>query len=295
MPYLNKATYKNAYSQIKAKRNMKSFQDKVVVITGAGSGIGRALAEAFADKGAKLALNDYKTDTLQATVAAVTKRSPRVYSSVFDVADRSAMFSFADAVISEFGQVDIVINNAGIALGAHDFDVIDIDHFERVMAINFNGVLYGSRAFIPHLLQRPEAALLNVSSIFGLAGIAQSTPYCASKFAVNGLNQCLIQEYYDSPLTIHSVHPGGIKTNITRNTLDYKPEHEIFEQELKHSPSFAANKIIKGIQRKKSRILIGQEAYTLDFLTRLFPIFGSRLVNLKLNKTRIAALEAQKQ
>ena len=259
---------------------MKTFKNKVVVITGAGSGIGRALAQSFAKEGARLALNDYNSDSLAETAQMLKSSQASIFQSAFDVSDKAAMFDFAEQVIAEFGQVDIMINNAGVALGDYAFDQIDLDMFERVMDVNFNGVLYGSKAFIPYLLKRQEAALVNVSSIFGLAGIAMSSAYCSSKFAVHGLTQSLIQEHQKSVLTVHSVHPGGIDTNITRNAIDYKEIHEKFHKEfLKRSPISAAQTIIKGIRKRRTRILIGGEAHQLDVMVRILPVLGVKLVN----------------
>lgn len=259
---------------------MKDFTHKVVVITGAGSGIGRALAIAFAKAGARLALNDFNAITLAETTALLDRKKEDVLQSVFDVSQKEAMFSFADSVLAQFGQVDVMVNNAGIGLGDYSFDEMDLDLFEKVMDVNFYGVLYGSRAFIPHLLKQSEAALVNVSSVFGLTGIARSSAYCASKFAVHGLNQSLMQEHVNSSLTIHSVHPGGINTNIAKNSLDYREEHDAFHKEfLKLSPDYAAAVIMKGIQNKKRKILIGSEAYLLDFAVRMFPFWGGRQVN----------------
>jgi len=266
---------------------MKNFQSKVVVITGAGSGIGQALAEQFAREGARLAINDVDTSALNETALRLQQRGASVLASVFDVSDKDAVFAFAAQVVHDFGQVDVVVNNAGLGLGNYPFAQADLDQFEKIMQVNFYGVLYGSRAFLPHLLKRPEAALVNVSSVYGLAGIAEVTAYCASKFAVNGLNQCLIQEYRDSNLTVHSVHPGGINTNITRNSIDYQPKFELFHKRfLKLSPEYAADTIIRGIRKKKARILIGAEAHRLDVIVRLAPVFGTRLVNKILDKTR---------
>ncbi len=266
---------------------MKNFQSKVVVITGAGSGIGQALAFAFGRDGARLALNDRDTKALAETANRLRQSGISVLSSAFDVSDKNAVFAFADQVIREYGQVDVVVNNAGLGLGNYAFAEFDLEQFERIMQVNFYGVLYGSRAFVPHLLKQPEAALVNVSSVYGLAGIAEVTAYCASKFAVNGLNQCLIQEYRDSNLRVHSVHPGGINTNITRNSIDYQPKFDLFHKRfLKLSPEYAADVIIRGIRNKKARILIGAEAHRLDFAVRLAPIFGTRLVNKILEKTR---------
>lgn len=258
---------------------MKEFKNKVVAITGAGSGIGRALALAFAKEGARLALNEFNPVTLNETVDLIGKGS-EVFAVAFDVSDKDSMFSFAKSVKERFGQVDIMINNAGISIGEYPLHEMDLNLFERVMDVNFYGMLYGSRAFIPYLLEQTESSLLNVSSVFGLTGIVRSSAYCASKFAVYGLNQSLIQEHKNSTLTVQSVHPGGIKTNIARNAVDYNDAHEAFHQQfLKLSPEYAASVIIAGIRKKKKRILIGTEAYLLDFVVRLFPVWGGNIVN----------------
>lgn len=271
---------------------MKTFHNKTVVITGAGSGIGRALAIAFGKEGALLALNDNRKDTLDETAGAVRKFSEKVLAKQADVSDRKAVMGFADDVLGEFGQVDVVINNAGVGLGDYVFHEMDLAHFERVMQINFYGVLYGSHAFIPHLLKQPEAALVNISSVFGLTGIAHSSAYCASKFAVYGLNQCLMQEYAGTSVRVHSVHPGGINTNIGKNSLDYvaNASHDEFQKQfLKITPEYAARTIIEGIQNKQQKILIGAEAYQLDLATRLFPLWGGTMVN-KIIKQKMAAI-----
>lgn len=265
---------------------MKVFKDKVVVITGAGSGIGRALAQKFQQLGAQLALNDYNEHTLSETMALLGSEPSEVFHTAFDVSDRAAMFSFADDVMNHFNTVDVVVNNAGLAIGGVDFVNVDLDKFERVIDVNFKGVLYGSKAFLPHLEQRPEAALVNVSSVYGFTGIYQLEAYVSSKFAVNGLTQSLIQAYRGTSLSVHCVYPGGIKTNITKNALDYQKKDELFDRQLKHSPAYAAEVIIKGIKKKKNRILIGSEAYVLDFLTRVAPVGGATLVNKQMNPLR---------
>jgi len=266
---------------------MKNFASKVVVITGAASGIGRALAEQFAQQGARLALNDRNAAALDEAALRLRQNGATVLTAAFDVADKTAMFAFAAQVLEAYGQVDVMVNNAGLGLGNYPFAELNLAQFEQIMQVNFYGVLYGSRAFVPHLLQRPEASLVNVSSVYGLAGIAEVTAYCASKFAVNGLNQCLIQEFRNTNLTVHSVHPGGIDTNITRNSIDYQPKFELFHKRfLKLSPEYAAGVIIRGIRKKKHRILIGAEAHRLDVVVRLAPILGTRLVNRILDKTR---------
>jgi NAD(P)-dependent dehydrogenase (short-subunit alcohol dehydrogenase family) len=274
---------------------MKDFRNRTVVITGAGSGIGRALALAFAEEGAQLALSDIDAASLQQTCELLAARRTEVHAKVFDVSHQEAMHAYAQEVFARYQSVDVVINNAGISMSDQPFAEIDLALFERVMAVNFNGVLYGCSAFIPHLLQRPEAALVNVSSIFGLAGIAFSTAYCASKFAVHGLSQALYQEYRNSTLTVHSVHPGGVNTNIARNALGAKTSNEAFHTKfLKRAPADAAGTIISGIKARRHRILIGSEAHTLDLAVRLRPVFGGTLVNTTIRK-RLEAAQREQQ
>jgi NAD(P)-dependent dehydrogenase (short-subunit alcohol dehydrogenase family) len=256
-----------------------------VVITGAGSGIGRALALAFAQEGAKLALNDYQTSSLEETQRLLAQQSAeKVFCSVFDVSNRESVFAFAEAVVAHFGAVDVVINNAGIAMDSPVFDQANLNDIERLIDVNFKGVLYGCKAFIPHLLKRSESALINVASIFGLTGIANSEAYCASKFAVNGLTLSLMQTYRQTNLTVQCVYPGGIKTNIAANAIGKNPENRNdFEAKfLKRSPESAAETIVKGIKRKNNRILIGGEAHSLDIAVRVAPIFGCQLVNQRI-------------
>ena len=265
---------------------MKNFKDKVTVITGAGSGIGRALAIEFKKRGAKLALNDYNENTLLETVDILKGNKNDIYHSAFDVSDKKAMFAFSENIMGHFNAVDIVINNAGVGMGGCEFHEIDLDKFERVMDINFRGVLYGSRAFIPHLLKRPEAVLVNISSVYGLTGIVLGEAYVSSKFAVNGLTQSLIQAYKKTNLSVHCVYPGGIKTNITKNSIDYEKRDELFNRFLIHAPKYAADTIIKGIKKKKPRILIGYDARAIEYLSRLAPVFGSFLINKHIEPTR---------
>jgi NAD(P)-dependent dehydrogenase (short-subunit alcohol dehydrogenase family) len=265
---------------------MKNFTNKIVVITGAGSGIGRALAIEFKNMGAKLALNDYNEKSLLETLEILQLKPENIYHSVFDVSQRTAVFDFAEKVVGKFGAVDIVINNAGRGFGGVDFVEVDLDKFEAIMDINFNGVLYGSRAFLPYLEKRPEAALVNISSVFGLTGIIQTEAYVASKFAVNGLTQSLAQAYKHTNLKVQCVYPGGINTNIVSNSIDYTKSADVFKKTLDKSPTFAAQTIIKGIRKKKTRILIGADARFLDFITRLFPVWGCGLINARLAPAR---------
>jgi NAD(P)-dependent dehydrogenase (short-subunit alcohol dehydrogenase family) len=249
---------------------MKSFASKVVVVTGAGSGIGRALALNFAALGAKLALNDFNEKTLQETVALLPKGTD-VLVSAFDVSKRESVFGFADAVVARYGQVDVVINNAGVAIAGFRADETSIEDYEWIVGINMWGMMYGSFAFLPHLRKRPEAALVNVSSIFGLHGIPGNTPYSTTKFAIRGFTESLAMEEqaHGSSVTVSSVHPGGIKTNIARDAKGAESTPEAiaeFEKNFRTTPDRAAQVIIRGIRRQKMRILIGADAHLFHYV-----------------------------
>ncbi len=260
---------------------MKNLKQKVAVVTGAGSGIGRSVALQLAKEGTKLALNDFNPDTLAATTAMVKELGNEVMASAFDVAQKDKMYAFAKQVAAHYGQIDIMVNNAGVALGKISIKDMAYKDFEWLMGINFWGMVYGSKAFLPYLCQQKEASLVNISSIFGMTGIASQGAYCSSKFAIRGFNETLRMELgiSDPHVVLTSVHPGGIKTNIAR--MAKVPEGGIPEDEalakkfeekfFKTTPEEAAEVILKGIQRKKGRVLIGRDAKFLDFLTRLMP------------------------
>lgn len=262
---------------------MKQLKNKVVVITGAGSGIGRALALQFSKESCHLAINDFNEAALDETISLLNKsESRKVVKAVFDVSDKTAFKAFANKVESEYGQVDVMINNAGVALGKISIDKIELEDFEWLMGINFWGMVYGSKFFLPLLKKQKEAALLNVSSIFGFAGIAYQGAYCSSKFAIRGFTESLMQEsMIDFPnVTIHSIHPGGIKTNIAAESKNIDPEmdeaeekkvRENFEKMLVTAPSSIAEHIIDCIRKKKKRIVFGHRAKGIDWLTRMFP------------------------
>jgi NAD(P)-dependent dehydrogenase (short-subunit alcohol dehydrogenase family) len=251
---------------------MKNFKDKVVVITGAGSGMGRTLAIQLSKMGAHLALNDYNDKGLNETLTMLAPNT-KVFTKLFDVSNKDAMYQFADDVIKKFNRVDVVINNAGVAIARHRVDEIPYEDYNWIMGINFWGVLYGSRAFLPHLRKQKESSLVNFSSIFGLHGIPGQAPYAITKFAVRGLNESLELEetIHKTGVTVSSVHPGGIKTNIAQAAKGAEEDMETiknFEKSFITTPEKAAQTIIKGIQNKKSRILVGPDAHFFHFFTQ---------------------------
>ena len=281
---------------------MNTFTNKVAVVTGAGSGIGRALALALAREGAWLALNDVSADGLAETERGARQSGARdVITEAFSVADRDAFFRFADAVSDRYKQVDVVVNNAGIALDAAPVGEVTPDDFRAVMDVNFWGVVWGSQAFLPHLEARPVAALANVSSIFGITGVGLQAPYCASKFAVRGFTESLRMEAraYAPHVTITTVHPGGIATQITQNARsagvrspsERAKDMAAFEKGLVTSPETAADVILDGIRAKKERVLIGADARQADALARLMPQRYTRLLLADFQNKRVIPTE----
>ncbi len=260
---------------------MKNFKGKIAVITGAGSGIGKALAIEFANLGAHLALNDFNKERLEETANLCKNKGIEVYTKDFDVSDRAAFYQFAEDVIEHFGAVDIVINNAGVALGKFTALETSYEDFEWIMGINLWGVIYGTKAFLPSLLKREEASVVNISSLFGITGVAFQSAYCTTKFAVRGFTESLRMELLDTNVNVHVVHPGGIKTNIARDAKGHGSNKEElikkFEKGFFHTPEKAAKVIINGIKKKSNRILIGPEAMLGDITARLAPTNYSKI------------------
>ena len=256
---------------------MKDLHDKVVVITGAGSGIGRALAFAASGHGAKLALCDVDDAGLAET--AELSGTADVITRNVDVADRAAVEGFRDDVVSAYGHADLVINNAGVAV-SQTIEDVSYDDFEWIMGINFWGVVHGCKAFLPTLKTRPEAGLVNISSIFGIISVPTQGTYNASKFAVRGLTEALRHEHAGSNLHVMCVHPGGIKTNIARaarmyvgpdGSTDHAASAAKFDRLARTTPEGAARKIYKDLAARKGRCLIGADAVAVDALARSMP------------------------
>ena len=261
---------------------MKNFQDKVAAITGAGSGIGRALALDLAGRGCHLALSDINEVGLAETVRQIGTPGVRVTAQPVDVADRRAVYDWADRVVAEHGKVNLIFNNAGVALGS-TIEGMSYDDIEWLMNINFWGVVYGTKAFLPHLKASGEGHIANVSSVFGLAGIPTQGAYNAAKFAVRGFTECLRQELdmTDSGVSATSIHPGGIKTAIARSArmnsniadlgLDVDGSTAKLERGFITSPEKAARIILRAVERNQRRVLVGPDAYVFDWMVRLLP------------------------
>jgi short-subunit dehydrogenase len=256
--------------------SLRTLTDRVVVITGAGSGIGRALAVRAARGGALLAVSDRDVEGLAETVRLAEEAGARkVSAAVVDVSERDAVADWAAVVVEEFGRVNLVVNNAGVSMTG-DFADLAYDDLEWIVGVNFWGVVHGSKEFLPHLIASGDGALVNISSLFGLVSIPGQSAYNATKYAVRGLTEALREEMLVAghPVTVTCVHPGGIRTAISRNGrkaagLDGASIDALFEEKLATtSPEKAAAVILDGALAGKPRILVGLDAHVIHNLAR---------------------------
>ena len=272
---------------------MKSFNGRVAAITGAASGMGRALALALAREGCHLALADKNSQGLDQTVALIqtaTLAPVRVTTQVLDVSDRHAMQDWAARCAAEHGQVNLIFNNAGVALSS-TVEGVDYSDLEWIIGINFWGVVYGTKAFLPYLKASGDGHVVNTSSVFGLFAQPGMSGYNASKFAVRGFTEALRQELdlQQCGVSATCVHPGGIRTDICRSSrIDANMTGFLIHSEQQARADFeklfitdadqAAKVILQGVRKNKRRVLIGRDAYVLDLLTRCLPAVYQALV-----------------
>lgn len=260
---------------------MQRFEGRVAVVTGAASGIGRATSLALAERGCALAVADIDEDGLAETAEMVEKMGRKVSSHRVDVADKERMRAFADEVATQHGKINVVVNNAGVAVQS-TLEDHDLDDFEWLMGINFWGVVYGSKFFLPHLLNEGEGHIVNISSLFGLIGVPTQSAYCSSKFAVRGFSESLYAELQGTGVGVTSVHPGGIKTNIVASarTMDESEREEMIEQfdRFGSPPEKVANGIVRAIERRQLRLLVTPESHVGDWMKRVMPTWASRLM-----------------
>ncbi len=254
---------------------MKEFAGKVCVITGTGSGIGRALSLDLARRGARLAISDVNEAAAAATAESCRSAGAReVESYRLDVSDKAAVFAHADEVLARFGTVNLVINNAGVAMHQEVLET-SVEDYEWIMGINFWGVVHGTKAFLPHLIASGDGHVVNISSLFGLIAVPRESGYNASKFAVRGFTEALRQEMLTArhPVGVSCVHPGGIKTAIARSARvpggDATEVATSFEKIARLSPERAAEIILQGVERGRPRILVGGDARAIDLLQRV--------------------------
>jgi NAD(P)-dependent dehydrogenase (short-subunit alcohol dehydrogenase family) len=259
-----------------------NYKGRTAVVTGAASGIGQALAVALSRRGANLAISDVNYEGLEDTVRLCAGGEGKVEPYRLDVADRAAFVAHADEVASTFGGVHLVVNNAGVAV-AGTIEETTFDDFDWLLGINLYGVINGSKAFLPHLIESGDGHLVNISSVFGLIAPAYNGAYCTAKFGVRGFTEALRQEMRidGRPVQVHCVHPGGIRTNIARSArrkpsaLAANPGGDLaadFDKIARTQPSKAAGKILRGVDGGKARILIGPDAYFIAAIPRLFGV-----------------------
>jgi NAD(P)-dependent dehydrogenase (short-subunit alcohol dehydrogenase family) len=272
---------------------MTYFQNTTVLITGAGSGMGREMARQAAQHGATVLATDINEATLQETnqLAGGKLRTYRL-----DVGDAAAIQAFAAAITPTLDPAKplILINNAGVGLGSGPFAETDMDDFEWLMNINLYGVVRMTKAFLPFMLQHNRGQIVNISSVFGLAGVENNSAYCTAKFGVRGFSDVLRMELMDTGIGITCVHPGGIKTNIARDARIGKSGFVTAAMHRQGAISFAAAAkttseraaqiILNGVARRKARVLIGPDATQIEWVTRLFPTGYVSIIKKQIQK-----------
>ena len=259
---------------------MKDFKNKICVVTGAGSGIGAACAQALAAEGAYVVMTDIRSDMLETVHKKIVEAGGRGETHIVDVSDRDAMFALADKVDKAHGGADLILNNAGVAHSATVAEMT-MDNFNWIMDIDFWGVVYGTQAFLPHFLKRGSGHVANVSSIFGLIGVPTQSAYNAAKYGVLGFSEALRHEMVAHNVGVTVIHPGGINTNIVRHARmsqgpNAEAEHEQaiikFQELTMTQPDKAAQIILKAIRKNKARVLVGPDAVFVDFIRRIAPV-----------------------
>ncbi len=254
---------------------------RTAVVTGAASGIGRAVASALALRGCNLALADKNSGGLTETAEHIAKYAVQVSCHALDVADAAAVAQFPSVVTAQHGGVDVLVNNAGVALGG-TFEQLSDEEFEWLFAINFRGVVRMTRAFLPLLKASDDARLVNMSSIFGIVAPPGQTAYAASKFAVRGFSEALRQELQGTAVGVTVVHPGGVATAIANSariaaapglpSAELERERAAFNALLRLPPAVAAETIVRAIEQRKARVIVGNDAKLMALIERIMPV-----------------------
>ncbi len=258
---------------------------KTAFITGAGSGIGRSLAHALAQQGCSVFITDINGENLAKVGEELRLMQANVHERVLDVSDKDDVFRAVDEATQKLGSIDGMFNNAGISF-SDLVDHMEYADFERVMDIDFWGVVHGTKAVLPEMLARGEGHIVNVSSLFGIVGVPSQGAYCAAKHAVKGFNESLFYELQDTGVQVHSVHPGGVDTGIIKHgihkksidgDIDADELAEKFKTIAKTTPDEAARVILNGVAKSRYRILVGGDARMVDRLQRWFPNLWRRM------------------
>lgn len=272
---------------------MNPFANAVTLITGAASGIGRALAIQAAQKGAHVIATDINEAGLAETNALA---GGKLETHRLDVSDADAIIAFAETIIPTLqGRPLILVNNAGVALASGPFAETTLEEFDWLLGINLFGVIRMTKAFLPYLLERNTGHIVNVSSVFGFAGVMHQSAYCTAKFGVRGFTEVLRMELMDTGIGVTTVHPGGIDTNIARSARigsggfvsEAMQQRGVtsFQKAARTSPDEAARQIWRGVERGKVRVVIGADGWLIDRITRLFPSGYTRMMKRQVEKT----------
>lgn len=264
---------------------MQKLNEKVVVITGAGSGMGRAIAIQLAKEGATLALNDFHPQRLEFTGKQLAAIGSSYSLHLADISKAEDTKAFVEEVMEIHGRVDVLINNAGVSLGRMEFEEISLDNWEWIVRVNFWGQIYCTMHFLPHIRQSPAGQIVNVGSIYSFVAAKYRSAYVASKFAVRGFSETLRQELNKTNVKLTMVIPGMVSTNITHNGRGWKCPKEqaqaahVLKSNAPTSPEKAARKIIDGLRSRRRLILIGPDAKLLYLMSRLLPSYYDRILN----------------
>src|SRR5438552_11824784 len=258
--------------------------NKVIVVTGGGSGMGRELVLNLLSKGAKVVAIDINEPALQETVTLAGNKKDSLTTFVVDITDKVSVEELLNSTLASYGAVDGIINNAGIIQPFIKVNTLKYESIERVMNVNFYGTLYMTKTFLPHLLTRPEAHIVNVSSMGGFLPVPGQTIYGASKAAVKLLTEGLHSELTDTNVKVTVVFPGAVNTNITKNSgLNIKPQSSTENRSIKIlSPAKAAEIIIDGMENNSYRVLVGSDAKFMDFICRLNPAYAAKFIYNKM-------------
>jgi NAD(P)-dependent dehydrogenase (short-subunit alcohol dehydrogenase family) len=264
------------------------LQGRTAVITGAGNGIGRAIAVALARRGCHLALADVDETGMTETAELVRRDALRVSRHLLDVADRAAVAEFPRVVAAEHPGVDVLVNNAGVAVGG-TFEQVSEEDFEWLFEINFWGVVRMTRAFLPRLRKSEDARVVNLSSIYGVVAPPEQTAYSASKFAVRGFSESLRHELDALGIGVTVVHPGGVATTIAEKARvpagvseeEIARRMEKYRKLLRMPPEVAGEIIVRGVERRQSRVLVGSDAKAISLIARLLPASYWKLLALR--------------
>ncbi len=257
---------------------MKQLNGKVAVVTGAASGIGRSTALRLAEEGCHLTIADIKGQELEKTAEVIKEKGVKVTTHVVDVSERDQVYAFAKEVVERHGKVNVVVNNAGVSVWDSIADMT-FEDLEWIFGVNFWGVVHGTKAFLPYLLEAGEGHIVNISSIGGFYSTPNFSAYCSTKFAVRAFTETLYMELINSCVGVTCVHPGGIKTNLPENSRvgkswESKRENLIrdIDKMLINSPDLVAKKIVNAIKKRKPRIIVGRDAKFLYYLGGIVPL-----------------------